>query len=89
MGSSPVKDTINVVTVVLNDNAYENAAPDLDEAWGGTWNANLVNQRGHAERVETHVEHYFWFAFLTRAMTSSRYPWIHWLTGTHSLLFTW
>jgi acetolactate synthase-1/2/3 large subunit len=38
-----VKDKINVVCVVFNDSAYGNVARDLDEAWGGTWNANLVN----------------------------------------------
>jgi acetolactate synthase-1/2/3 large subunit len=41
--STAVKDKINVVTVVFNDNAFGNVARDLDEAWGGTWNANLVN----------------------------------------------
>jgi acetolactate synthase-1/2/3 large subunit len=41
--STAVKDKINVVCVVFNDSAYGNVARDLDEAWGGTWNANLVN----------------------------------------------
>jgi len=41
--STAVKDKINVVGVVFNDSAFGNVARDLDEAWGGTWNANLVN----------------------------------------------
>jgi acetolactate synthase-1/2/3 large subunit len=41
--STAVKDKINVVCVVFNDSAFGNVARDLDEAWGGTWNANLVN----------------------------------------------
>ena len=41
--STAVKDKINVVCVVFNDNAYGNVARDLDEAWGGQWNAHLVN----------------------------------------------
>jgi acetolactate synthase-1/2/3 large subunit len=34
---------INVVTVVFNDGAYGNVARDLDEAWGGSFGAELVN----------------------------------------------
>jgi acetolactate synthase-1/2/3 large subunit len=41
--STAVKDKINVVAVVFNDSAFGNVARDLDEAWGGAWNANLVN----------------------------------------------
>ena len=41
--STALKDKINVVCVVFNDSAFGNVARDLDEAWGGTWNANLVN----------------------------------------------
>jgi acetolactate synthase-1/2/3 large subunit len=34
---------INVVTLVFNDNAYGNVARDLDEAWGGSYGADLHN----------------------------------------------
>src|SRR5256714_1856428 len=41
--STAVKYGINVVAVVVNDDAYGNAARDLDEAWGGTWEADFRN----------------------------------------------
>jgi acetolactate synthase I/II/III large subunit len=41
--STAVKYGINVVAVVFNDNAYGNVARDLDEAWGGTWEADFRN----------------------------------------------
>src|SRR5262249_17062397 len=34
---------INLVTVVFNDSAYGNVARDLDEGWGGSFGADLVN----------------------------------------------
>jgi acetolactate synthase-1/2/3 large subunit len=34
---------INVVAVVFNDNSYGNVARDLDESWGGSYGADLVN----------------------------------------------
>jgi acetolactate synthase I/II/III large subunit len=34
---------INVVAVVFNDSAYGNVARDLDEGWGGSYGAALVN----------------------------------------------
>ena len=34
---------INVITLVFNDNAYGNVARDLDEAWGGSYGADLQN----------------------------------------------
>ena len=34
---------INVVQIVFNDNAYGNVARDLDEAWGGSYGAELRN----------------------------------------------
>ncbi|PYM16765.1 MAG: thiamine pyrophosphate-binding protein [Candidatus Rokuibacteriota bacterium] len=34
---------INLVTVVFNDNAYGNVARDLDDGWGGSFGADLVN----------------------------------------------
>ena len=34
---------INVVAVVFNDSAYGNVARDLDEAWGGSYGAELRN----------------------------------------------
>ena len=34
---------INVVAVVFNDNAFGNVARDLDEAWGGSYQAALQN----------------------------------------------
>src|SRR5207249_8928180 len=33
----------NVIAVVFNDNAYGNGARDLDEAWGGSYAAELHN----------------------------------------------
>jgi acetolactate synthase-1/2/3 large subunit len=41
--STAVRHGINVVAVVFNDNAYGNVARDLDEAWGGTFGADLSN----------------------------------------------
>src|SRR5882724_898947 len=41
--STAVKYGINVVAVVFNDEAYGNVARDLDEAWGGTWEADFRN----------------------------------------------
>ena len=41
--STAVRYGINVVAVVFNDNAYGNVARDLDEAWGGTFGADLHN----------------------------------------------
>jgi len=41
--STAVRYGINVVVVVFNDNAYGNVARDLDEAWGGSWEADLAN----------------------------------------------
>ncbi len=41
--STAVKYGINVVAVVFNDEAYGNVARDLDEAWGGTWEAGFTN----------------------------------------------
>ena len=41
--STAVRHGINVVAVVFNDNAYGNVARDLDEAWGGTFGADLHN----------------------------------------------
>jgi acetolactate synthase I/II/III large subunit len=41
--STAVKYGINVVAVVFNDNAYGNVARDLDEAWGGAWEADFRN----------------------------------------------
>jgi acetolactate synthase-1/2/3 large subunit len=41
--STAVKYGINVVAVVFNDEAYGNVSRDLDEAWGGTFSAELKN----------------------------------------------
>jgi acetolactate synthase-1/2/3 large subunit len=41
--ATAVQHRINVVTVVFNDGAYGNVARDLDEAWGGSFGAELVN----------------------------------------------
>jgi acetolactate synthase-1/2/3 large subunit len=41
--STAVKYGINVVAVVFNDEAYGNVARDLDEAWGGSFAAELRN----------------------------------------------
>ena len=41
--STAVRYGINVVAIVFNDNAYGNVARDLDEAWGGSWEADLAN----------------------------------------------
>ena len=41
--STAAKYGINVVAVVFNDEAYGNVSRDLDEAWGGTWEAGFRN----------------------------------------------
>lgn len=41
--STAVRYGINVVVVVFNDGAYGNVARDLDEAWGGSFEAELAN----------------------------------------------
>lgn len=41
--ATAVQYRINVVAVVFNDNAYGNVARDLDEAWGGSYGAELHN----------------------------------------------
>ncbi len=41
--ATAVQQRINVVAVVFNDNAYGNVARDLDEAWGGSYGAELHN----------------------------------------------
>jgi len=41
--ATAVKYGINVVAVVFNDNSYGNVARDLDESWGGSYGADLVN----------------------------------------------
>jgi acetolactate synthase-1/2/3 large subunit len=41
--STAVKYGINAVAVVFNDEAFGNVARDLDEAWGGTFSAELRN----------------------------------------------
>ncbi|HEV8585951.1 MAG TPA: thiamine pyrophosphate-dependent enzyme [Methylomirabilota bacterium] len=41
--STAAKYGINVVAVVFNDEAFGNVARDLDEAWGGTWEAGFKN----------------------------------------------
>jgi acetolactate synthase-1/2/3 large subunit len=41
--ATAVQQRINVVVVVFNDNAFGNVSRDLDEAWGGTYAAELVN----------------------------------------------
>ena len=41
--STAVKYGINVVAVVFNDEAFGNVSRDLDEAWGGTFAAELQN----------------------------------------------
>jgi acetolactate synthase I/II/III large subunit len=41
--ATAVQFGINVVVVVFNDNAYGNVARDLDEAWGGSYGADLRN----------------------------------------------
>ena len=41
--STAARYGINVVAVVFNDNAYGNVARDLDEAWGGSFGADLHN----------------------------------------------
>jgi acetolactate synthase-1/2/3 large subunit len=38
-----VKYGINAVAVVFNDEAFGNVARDLDEAWGGSFAAELKN----------------------------------------------
>jgi acetolactate synthase-1/2/3 large subunit len=41
--STAAKYGINVVQLVFNDDAYGNVARDLDEAWGGSYEAELKN----------------------------------------------
>ncbi len=41
--STAVKYGINVIAVVFNDEAFGNVARDLDEAWGGSFAADLKN----------------------------------------------
>jgi len=41
--ATAVLHRINVIAVVFNDNAYGNVARDLDEAWGGSYAAELHN----------------------------------------------
>ncbi|MCI0548741.1 MAG: thiamine pyrophosphate-dependent enzyme, partial [Candidatus Rokubacteria bacterium] len=41
--ATAVQHRINAIAVVFNDNAYGNVARDLDEAWGGSYGAELVN----------------------------------------------
>ncbi len=41
--ATAVQQRINVVAVVFNDNAFGNVARDLDEAWGGSYAADLHN----------------------------------------------
>jgi acetolactate synthase-1/2/3 large subunit len=41
--ATAVHEGINVVTVVFNDASYGNVARDLDDAWGGSYGADLHN----------------------------------------------
>jgi acetolactate synthase-1/2/3 large subunit len=41
--ATAVQHRINVVAVVFNDGAYGNVARDLDDGWGGSHGADLVN----------------------------------------------
>ena len=41
--ATAVQQRINVVAVVFNDHAFGNVARDLDEAWGGSYGAELHN----------------------------------------------
>jgi acetolactate synthase-1/2/3 large subunit len=41
--ATAVQQRVNVVAVVFNDNAFGNVARDLDEAWGGSYGAELHN----------------------------------------------
>jgi acetolactate synthase-1/2/3 large subunit len=41
--ATAVQYGINVIAVVFNDNSYGNVARDLDEAWGGSFGAELHN----------------------------------------------
>ncbi len=41
--ATAVQYAIDVVVVVFNDHAYGNVARDLDEGWGGSFGAELVN----------------------------------------------
>jgi acetolactate synthase I/II/III large subunit len=41
--STAVREKINAVIVLFNDNAYGNVARDLDESWGGSHGAAVVN----------------------------------------------
>ncbi|MBI1734556.1 MAG: thiamine pyrophosphate-binding protein [Candidatus Rokubacteria bacterium] len=41
--ATAVQHRINAIAVVFNDNAYGNVARDLDDGWGGSFGADLVN----------------------------------------------
>ncbi len=41
--STAVREKINAVIVLFNDNAYGNVARDLDESWGGSHGAAVTN----------------------------------------------
>ncbi|MBI2218380.1 MAG: thiamine pyrophosphate-binding protein [Candidatus Rokubacteria bacterium] len=41
--ATAVQHRINVVAVLFNDHAYGNVARDLDDGWGGSYGAELVN----------------------------------------------
>ncbi len=41
--ATAVQHRINVVAVVFNDNAFGNVARDLDNGWGGSFGADLLN----------------------------------------------
>jgi acetolactate synthase-1/2/3 large subunit len=41
--ATAVQHRINVVALVFNDGGYGNVARDLDEGWGGSYGAGLVN----------------------------------------------
>jgi acetolactate synthase-1/2/3 large subunit len=41
--ATAVQHRINVVAVVFNDSAFGNVARDLDDGWGGSFGADLVN----------------------------------------------
>jgi acetolactate synthase-1/2/3 large subunit len=41
--ATAVREKLNVVALVFNDQAYGNVARDLDESWGGSYGASLAN----------------------------------------------
>ena len=41
--STAVREKINAVIVLFNDEAYGNVARDLDESWGGSHGAEVTN----------------------------------------------